>query len=548
MLLFIIIYELGSCQTLTFTLRAKVVDAISDEPIAFAHIKLQGKAIGTTSNLDGDFELKLNAKNDIPIVISCIGYKSRIVEPADLQTIDKFRLTPQTTQLGTVTIRANTDRTTKRDPAERIVRKAIRRIKKNYSNDPKRFPTFYRHYCSENGNYVRLIEAAITLAKDGRSPYEVLLPQDNLGFDVKQLRRSFDFTENARLSHPPISLNYLLIGDFTAYNYNHPFQHPGAKFTMIDTTSIGGDEVYEIQFKASVPTKQRSFHGKLYIKSDDLAFIKTEVYEHNSQTSTYDSTGIQAGRIALYRSFDEKYYLDRINVDVNALHLSFDTLKNVLDSVVHNSHIELQVTNILTNNSRIKSGREPTAQDLLAVEFDSTFWVRYNTLAPTKLEAQIIKDLSRKLDLQKQFKLFKTVEEGGKSIMESPQFRRLVKKYEETPTYFIIWSVDSPPNFFDVTPHRFMSRKLKRGKMQLVMVSMDPEYSWQRNRELYQLNQAHIIHERIDFEYQSDIIETLFADILPIYCFYGADGHLITDEPPLPSHQDIQFLMRRISR
>ena len=78
--------------------------------------------------------------------------------------------------------------------ARRLVKRALRRIPKNYSDEAIRLPAFYRHYCAENDNYVRLIEAALDITRSGKDPYKAYIPQENLGFEISQLRRSFDYT------------------------------------------------------------------------------------------------------------------------------------------------------------------------------------------------------------------------------------------------------------------------------------------------------------------------------------------------------------------
>ena len=52
-----------------------VVKDQEGHPIEFATVKVQGKAIGTLTELDGSYKLVLAAADTIPMQFSCIGYR-----------------------------------------------------------------------------------------------------------------------------------------------------------------------------------------------------------------------------------------------------------------------------------------------------------------------------------------------------------------------------------------------------------------------------------------------------------------------------------------
>ncbi len=522
-----------------------VVDQVSNTAIPYAHVTFDGTAIGTSANLDGQFELKF-ADSVFPatIRISCIGYESTTFSikkiPFDRQ---KILLKPVITSLGGVVVSANKPKKKEKNKARRLVKRALRRIPKNYAASAVRLPSFYRHYCAENGNYVRLIEAGVVMTRSGKERYQVSIPQENLGFKVSQLRRSFDFTQNARLSHPPISLNFLLTGDLTSYDYSNPLLQSSTQYQLIDTTSFDDQKVYVVGFHSEDQIKRMSYQGKLYIESQHLAFLRIEFHELTGRKNISDSTDVQLKRITLFKKHGDKYFLNRSSADVYALKLSYDSLGRTIDSIVHTSHIELITNNILPNPEKEKGGPEPTAEELVGVAYDSTFWDQYNILQATEIEDKIISDLSRKLDLRQQFALFNTMEEGGKSIVETDAFQTILTKYSETPTYVVLWSRHSHPNHFDVIPHRWLAKRLKRGKATLLLVSIDNnDTQWQLAREVYQLNIDNVIHERMHFEFDSELMADLFSNVLPFYCFFDKTGKVISSDLPLPAHEDIQLL------
>lgn len=523
-----------------------VVDQVTQTAIPYAHVTFDGTAVGTSANLDGQFELKI-PETDLPatIRISCIGYESITIAVNEVDFERRIiTLQPVTTSLEGVVVSANKSKKKDLNKARRLVKRAIRRIPKNYSDVAVNLPSFYRHYCAENGNYVRLIEAALDLTRSGKDPYKVAIPQENMGFEVAQLRRSFDFTQNSRLSHPPISLNYLLTGDLTAYDYSNPLLALNTKYQLIDTTSFDDETVYVVDFNTPINLRRTTYYGKLFIEAKSLAFLRIEFSELNGKRTISDSTDVRLDRLTFFKKQQDKYFLDRSSADVYALKLSYDTLGRTIDSIVHTSHIELITNNILPNPAKEKGGPEPTADDLVNVAYDSAFWDNYNILQATEIEDKIISDLSRKLDLRKQFALYNTIEEGGKSIINSEAFQSILSKYQNTPTYVVIWSRQSHPNHFDVAPHRWLAKRLKREKAKLLLVSIDDnEANWKLAREVYQLNIKGVIHERMNFEFDSDLLAELFTNVLPFYCFFDRTGELISTDPPLPAQEDIHLLL-----
>ena len=529
-------------------IKGKILDSRDDSPIPFVHVRISETVIGTSSNLDGQFELKVpnNTPEKQGITFSSIGYKSKKVDIPEDDSPVIVHLEASMTQLSGVTITGNKDKNKTTNQARRIVRKAFRRVKKNYSNAPMRYPSFYRHYCAENGHYVRLIEAALDLYRNGKEPYTAIIPEENLKFQVNQLRRSFDFTENSRLSHPPISLNFLLSNDITAYTYHNPWKNGQSfKYTLTDTTSYEGDAVFVVDFQTSGEGSFEShYHGKLFIHSQDFAFIRTEITESNTLSSIGDSTVIEIKKIVLYKQSENQYFLHRLSTDLSALHVAFDSLGNISDSVVHDAHIELIANNLILDPINRTGSTEPKAEDLVNVPYDSTFWDNYNILQATDLENRIIADLSERLSLRKQFELFNTVEEGGKSIIESQAFQEMLSKYSEIPTYVVVWSSEGVPNYFDIEPTPYFFKKIKKEKARLLLVSIDPEEDWKMAREIYQLNKKGILHDRISFGFDSDLVNSLFNTILPFYCFFDQDLNLENEKPPLPASVEVDAFLK----
>ncbi|MBI3143330.1 MAG: carboxypeptidase-like regulatory domain-containing protein [Bacteroidetes bacterium] len=98
------------------TVKGKVTDATTQEPIAFASVVFNGTTQGTTSNFEGYFELSTSGTVD-SISVAFLGYQTRSkpLQKGTAQTID-FQLEPMDIRLDAIEILPG------ENPAHRIIR------------------------------------------------------------------------------------------------------------------------------------------------------------------------------------------------------------------------------------------------------------------------------------------------------------------------------------------------------------------------------------------------------------------------------------------
>lgn len=89
-----------SCQTIS----AYIFDKKTEEPLLGATIYIDGTTIGTTTNNDGYFELDLKHSKNSNLIISFIGYKTRIFEMKSSQLPKKIYLEESESQLNEVIV------------------------------------------------------------------------------------------------------------------------------------------------------------------------------------------------------------------------------------------------------------------------------------------------------------------------------------------------------------------------------------------------------------------------------------------------------------
>lgn len=86
-------------------LQGKVTDPES-KPVEFVTVRIAGTAIGTTTNLDGNYRISAPATDTVTVVFTCLGFreeKRQLINPSGSITIN-IRLQPSTRELGEVEV------------------------------------------------------------------------------------------------------------------------------------------------------------------------------------------------------------------------------------------------------------------------------------------------------------------------------------------------------------------------------------------------------------------------------------------------------------
>ena len=122
----LIIIGLVSCLTLQAQLEGKILDP-EGLPLSYVNIYITGTSIGTSTNNDGLYKLKL-PEGQHEITYQYIGFKTHTETVLSSQEATTLNLTlyPEEYSLEEITISANAE-----DPAYAIIRKAQKKRKEN---------------------------------------------------------------------------------------------------------------------------------------------------------------------------------------------------------------------------------------------------------------------------------------------------------------------------------------------------------------------------------------------------------------------------------
>lgn len=145
-----------------FTMSGTVRDARSGRPLPGANVMVADTRIGTVSNADGFFSLKV--RRDLgagEVEFSHLGYRLHRVAVGGRDRADlRIELSSTVIEIPEITV-MNVE-------ARRIVDEAVRRIGDNYSDRTTMLTGFYRETVQKRSNYIDIAEAVVEIF---RTPY-----------------------------------------------------------------------------------------------------------------------------------------------------------------------------------------------------------------------------------------------------------------------------------------------------------------------------------------------------------------------------------------
>ncbi|MCL3781697.1 carboxypeptidase-like regulatory domain-containing protein [Prolixibacteraceae bacterium JC049] len=151
--IFLIISITSFAQT-GFSIKGRLIDKSTKEPLPYANIIYLKKAIGTTSNLDGIFQLHLNDANEKDSIrIQYIGYSPLILTLKEAANLNTFQLYPKLKELAEVKVKPQ------KFKLRKFIKTSIDLYNKNKRNEPHIAYGHYREYASYNNKYVMFTEA-----------------------------------------------------------------------------------------------------------------------------------------------------------------------------------------------------------------------------------------------------------------------------------------------------------------------------------------------------------------------------------------------------
>ena len=146
--------------------RGFILDKQTNQPLSLCAVQVKNSQLGALTEDNGFFELPLPVTNLTDSVkISFIGYFPKTISIAGYKQGDTLKIYLETaieTKQEAVIVAEN---------AKGVLLKAITNLKQNLFRDSIIQTGFYRQFHKENGTFVRLMEADISVAINSKDPY-----------------------------------------------------------------------------------------------------------------------------------------------------------------------------------------------------------------------------------------------------------------------------------------------------------------------------------------------------------------------------------------
>ena len=373
-----------------FTISGVVKDLSNKKKIEYVNISVPGSNLSSITNEDGVFVLKIrDSIQATQIEFSRIGFFNTAVTIDGNDLLDQtFYLTPNAKQLKEVIVE------TWENPID-LVREALKRVDKNYSNKPNLFTGFYRETVQKRKKFINISEAIINIYK---SPYNYSIDNDRVQiFKGRSLvtTKVSDTLVVKLLGGPNLSIFAdivknpdILFDEESIYYFN---------FKMENSAFLDDRQQYVVSFKPAVILPYPLCLGTLYIDKETLAFTRAEFnMDMKDQLKATEvilrkkPSGLRFKPeevlfIVSYKQRDGKSYLNYIRNEVKFncdwKRRLFATNYVVLSEMVVTESREELVSNIPRKDS---FNRNESLSDKVMNFYDVNFWGAYNIIEPTE--------------------------------------------------------------------------------------------------------------------------------------------------------------------
>jgi len=383
------------------TYKGKVIDSETKKPIVSAAVSALGTGVGTVTNSEGEFSIKLkNGLKAEQLKFAHLGYRSTTVKLADLDKSNiTIKLVSTNVSLSEITVRPE-------DPYE-LLRKMMSNVDKNYCTTPNMMTSFYRESIKKRSNYIYISEAIVDIYKASYTS-QISNDQSKVFKGRKSSRVKAADTIMVKLQGGPsvallldvIRNPYILFEEDKFDNYDMNF---GEMKTVEDQPN------YVIEFHQKPNQEHALFNGKLYVNAATLALTGADfslnlenLEEATSTFIRHKPSGLNFVPISTNYSVsykadaDGKYYFNYARYDLN---FTCDWKKRVFKSKYQVS-AEIAITDRSSNAAQKFSWKDRlNTSDVFSEKLDAftdeNFWGEYNLIEPDRSIEDALKKYSK---------------------------------------------------------------------------------------------------------------------------------------------------------
>ncbi|MCK4701068.1 MAG: carboxypeptidase-like regulatory domain-containing protein [Bacteroidales bacterium] len=374
-------------KTPVYLVTGSIIESGNSNPLPFATIGIYNKGVGTISNYDGNFSLKITPAclND-SITVSCLGFKNRII-PVNQAIGNNYiiELKRDYVPIPEVIIRT-------RDPLELIL--GIRRhISENYGATPVILTAFYRESISKRNKLQLYSEAVINIYK---SAYVRTLKTDQLSVFKSRKMENINIRDTLLVKlQSGLDACLALDGIKNRFDFINAANVNDYNYRMTDIINIDNEVAYVIDFEqvdeiVDLPL----FQGSIFINTYNYGVHSAE-FEVNpdyidkldriyvrKNTKGYTVKPLRIKYKIDYRYVNNRFYLNHVRGD-----LEFNVRKKrKLFGSNYYVFFEMVVTKIdSVNVARFKKDKISPSHLIFSEtinDYDPDFWGTDNYMKP----------------------------------------------------------------------------------------------------------------------------------------------------------------------
>lgn len=377
--------KLDSIPVKYFFLSGKIIDDKKENPIKYASVSLVNKPIGTISNVDGNFLLKIHPDfiRDT-IVISCMGYAQMMMPAFKILDEDVIVMNPVSIRIKEVKVVATTP--------SKLLQNIRDHLLVNYSEDSKLMTAFYRETIQQDNDYINVSEAVIEILK---APYSNTLRNDLVR--VIKGRRSPDVKPfqwlNFKLQGGPFTITKLdvvkTVESFIDEEYQKSYEYNISRLIWYNE-----NPVYILEFNPVTEFNDLGFVGEIYVHRETFAIVHVNFRYNKSGLKNAESVmikrkpkGVKAkptftNYSVNYQQYRDKWHLANVKASVK---FKVRSRNDKINSEYH-SVSDLLITDIQNTELKKFDRDESFTQRDIFVEminnYDPDFWENYNIIKP----------------------------------------------------------------------------------------------------------------------------------------------------------------------
>ncbi len=384
------------------TVTGQLKDAKTNDGLFFAYVTIPGSHVGTVTNSEGFFTLKIGENLNPPeIEFSHLGYKDKRVPLSDLRGEEvEIHLEPSSIPIDGVTVRPA-------DP-RKLVSDAFKKVNENYSNQANMLSGFYRETIKQRWRYISISEAVVDIYK---APYTAFTRSDRVrifkGRKSTNVKRADTLAVKLQ-GGPRVSLLLDVVKNNELLFFENDLNY--YEFTLEDMVTIDEKVNYVIRFKQKSHIPTPLYYGRLYIDTENLAITNAQFslnLENEDEAANLfvlrkprgvKLTPTSTSYYVSYIEQDGVYYLNYVR---NELSFKANWKSRIFNSN-YSITAELAITDRdFTNAERFPYRESFKERDIMsdAVEAfnDDDFWGEHNYIRPEESIERAIERYGRRL-------------------------------------------------------------------------------------------------------------------------------------------------------